>query len=150
TYLWIGFYLAVTDTVSSLEEAAQRMVSGEMGGTISLDNRDELGQVVTSFNTIATRLRAEWAQAQEESARARAAEAALHQKTASVQLLQAVAVAANEASSVEAAMQIALDQVCLYTGWPVGHAYLPANDGTGDLVPTSLWHLEHPEHFQTF
>ncbi len=150
TYLWAGFYLAVRHTVSSLDDASKRMVSGDMGGTITLDNRDELGQVVTSFNTIATRLRAEWTQAQEESARARAAEAALQQKTASLQLLQTVAVAANEASTVEAAMQIALDQVCGYTGWPVGHAYLLADDGTGELVPTALWHLDNRERFQTF
>ena len=48
-----------------------------MGGTIDLETRDELGQVGGSFKKIATRLRSEWAQAQEESARARAAEAAL-------------------------------------------------------------------------
>jgi signal transduction histidine kinase/DNA-binding response OmpR family regulator/HPt (histidine-containing phosphotransfer) domain-containing protein len=64
-------------TVRRLEEAARRMAGGDMGGTVDLEARDELGQVVGSFNTIATRLRSEWAQAREESARARAAEEAL-------------------------------------------------------------------------
>ncbi|MGH9035328.1 MAG: putative bifunctional diguanylate cyclase/phosphodiesterase [Acidimicrobiia bacterium] len=59
------------------------------------------------------------------------------------QLLKAIAVAANEAATVEEALQRALDEVCTYTGWAVGHVYLP--DGPGMLVPTPLWHLEDDE-----
>ncbi|NWG14944.1 MAG: response regulator [Acidobacteria bacterium] len=55
-YLWGGFYLAVMRTVSSLDEASQRMVSGDMNERVILDNRDELGQVAISFNQIATAL----------------------------------------------------------------------------------------------
>ncbi len=76
-YLFLGFNRAVMSTVASLEEAAQRMVSGDLGGTVTLETRDELGQVAKSFNSVATRLRAEWSQAREESAKAKAAEAAL-------------------------------------------------------------------------
>jgi signal transduction histidine kinase len=72
------------------------------------------------------------------------------QQTAFVHLLQVVAVTANEAATVEDAMQRCLDQVCGQTGWPVGHAYLLADDGTGALVPTTLWHLDTPERFATF
>jgi signal transduction histidine kinase len=72
------------------------------------------------------------------------------QQTAFVHLLQVVAVTANEASTVEEALQRCLDQVCGQTGWPVGHAYLLADDGTGALVPTALWHLDAPERFATF
>jgi PAS domain S-box-containing protein len=55
-YLWIGFYLAVMRTVSTLKVASERMVSGENASTVILDNRDELGQVATSFNNVATAL----------------------------------------------------------------------------------------------
>jgi signal transduction histidine kinase len=72
------------------------------------------------------------------------------QQTAFVHLLQVVAVTANEASTVEDALQRCLDQVCRQTGWPVGHAYLVADDGTGALVPTALWHLATPERFAPF
>jgi PAS domain S-box-containing protein len=74
-YLFAGFYQAVMRTVSSLDEASRRMVGGDFGGAVELDNRDELGRVVASFNSIASRLRTEWTQAQEERARATAAEA---------------------------------------------------------------------------
>ncbi|WP_413276572.1 SpoIIE family protein phosphatase [Floridanema evergladense] len=56
-YLWIAFYKAVMLTVEHLDEAAKQMTSGFVGGNITLENKDELGQVVNSFNKIATALR---------------------------------------------------------------------------------------------
>jgi PAS domain S-box-containing protein len=52
-YLFIGFYVAVMRTVSALDTAAQQMVSGDIPETVNLPNRDELGQVVASFNRVA-------------------------------------------------------------------------------------------------
>ncbi|MFQ5992973.1 MAG: PAS domain S-box protein, partial [Nitrospiraceae bacterium] len=78
------------------------------------------------------------------------AEKALQEQTAYVRLLQKIAVAANEASVVVEAMQVCLDEVCTLTEWPVGHAYVLAANGTGELVTTELWHLDHPERFETF
>jgi GAF domain-containing protein len=74
----------------------------------------------------------------------------LFRKQKEVELLRLIAVAANEASTIEDAMQFALDQICAHTGWPVGHVYLPAGDSTGDLVPTTLWHIENSKRFETF
>ena len=65
-----------------------------------------------------------------------------------VRLLQVVAVAANQAGTVEEALQSCIDEVCSATGWPVGHAYLPGDDGA--LVPTLFWHIDDPERFATF
>jgi signal transduction histidine kinase len=73
----------------------------------------------------------------------------INEKTAAVQLLQYVAIAANEADAVESAMQITLDRVCAYTGWPVGHVYM-VEPGKAHLVPTPLWHLEDPERYELF
>jgi PAS domain S-box-containing protein len=86
-YLWVAFYLAVMRTVVHLENAAQRMVRGDMAEIVRLETQDELGQVVTSFNTIALRLRQEWVQAQEESARASAAETLLRENEARLRLI---------------------------------------------------------------
>ena len=65
-----------------------------------------------------------------------------------VQLLQAVAVAANEASGIEQAARACLDIVCAFTGWPVGHLYVA--EGPDELAPTSVWHLDDPEWFAAF
>ncbi|NJR23693.1 MAG: PP2C family protein-serine/threonine phosphatase [Richelia sp. CSU_2_1] len=55
-YLFVSFYRAVMKTVSVLEEAAKTMASGNLSDKITLDNRDELGQVVAAFNKIAEAL----------------------------------------------------------------------------------------------
>jgi PAS domain S-box-containing protein len=52
-YLWLGFYRAVMRTVSGMELASQSLTNGELSGKLELDNRDELGQIVASFNRIA-------------------------------------------------------------------------------------------------
>src|SRR5919106_1669125 len=48
----------------------------------------------------------------------------LHEKQRTMELLQVIAMASNAAATVEDAMQIALDQICAYARWPVGHVYL--------------------------
>jgi PAS domain S-box-containing protein len=77
-------------------------------------------------------------------------DALLRQKIAYLQLFQGVMVAANEASTIEEAMQWCLDQVCAHTGWPIGHAYLLTEDATGQPLSRSLWHLDDPGRFATF
>jgi eukaryotic-like serine/threonine-protein kinase len=77
-------------------------------------------------------------------------EKALQRQNALVRLLHQVTVAAYEATTVEEALQVAIDQVCAYTGWPVGHVYIRAADGSGELVPTTSWHLDRPEEFESF
>jgi eukaryotic-like serine/threonine-protein kinase len=66
-----------------------------------------------------------------------------------VRLLHRITVAAYEAATVEQALQAGIDQICEYTGWPVGHVYVLAEGGT-KLTPTSIWHLERPSEFQSF
>lgn len=73
----------------------------------------------------------------------------LGEKTATMTLLQDVAAAANEASTVDEAFATALDRVCSYTGWPVGHVYM--TDESGEvMLPTSIWHLDDPARFSNF
>jgi signal transduction histidine kinase/DNA-binding response OmpR family regulator len=98
-YLWIGFYSAVMRTVNRLKDASDRMVGGSMDHVVALETRDELGQVVSSFNNVAARLRTEWAQAQEESRRARAAEAELRLRGEELERAKEAAEDANRAKS---------------------------------------------------
>ena len=77
------------------------------------------------------------------------AEEALREKTEFLELNQIITRAANEAASVEEALQIAVDRVCAHTGWPVGHVYL-LDDAAGDLVSARIWHQDDPEQFATF
>jgi PAS domain S-box-containing protein len=58
-----------------------------------------------------------------------------------VQLLQQVAVAANQAVTVEEALQETIQHVCTEAGFEIGHAYLRAGSGSDELVSAGLWHL---------
>jgi NO-binding membrane sensor protein with MHYT domain/signal transduction histidine kinase len=78
------------------------------------------------------------------------AKQALHRNATFVELLQDVAVAANEATSVEAALQFTLDRICKHTGWPVGHVYFVAPKTKSELISTTLWHLEDALKFEVF
>lgn len=67
----------------------------------------------------------------------------------SLRLLKATAVAANEATTVDQAMQASLDAVCAYCHWSIGHFYAQASDGM-QLVSSSVWHLDDPDRFDAF
>jgi serine phosphatase RsbU (regulator of sigma subunit) len=55
-YLFVAFYRSVMRTVFVLDEASKKMMDGNFNGQITLENQDELGQVVSSFNSIASAL----------------------------------------------------------------------------------------------
>src|SRR5207253_2078496 len=61
-----------------------------------------------------------------------------------IRLLQAVAVAANESSSLDDALLSAVDQTCTQIGWPVGHAYLAI---TEILALSDIWYLADLQRF---
>lgn len=75
-YLLLAFYAGVMRTVIHLRHASEHMLnaSSENSASVSLDTRDELGEVVLAFNRVAHQLRTEKAQAELESQRARTAE----------------------------------------------------------------------------
>jgi predicted signal transduction protein with EAL and GGDEF domain len=74
---------------------------------------------------------------------------ALYDKQQELVLLEAVVSASNESSTVEDALQGAIDAVCAHTSWPLGHAYV-RDPSSGDLVPSTSWHVEQPHQFAAF
>jgi PAS domain S-box-containing protein len=78
------------------------------------------------------------------------AEATLERQNALVRLLHQVTVAAYQAATLEEALQVGLDQVCAYTGWPVGHAYSITGSERDQLTPTRIWHCDDRSTFAEF
>ncbi len=70
----------------------------------------------------------------------------IEQKTGD--LLHAISASALETPTVESALQVALDQICSFSGWPVGHVW--ACESNGEIIPIDIWHLEDPDQFETF
>ncbi|MGI9021842.1 MAG: ATP-binding protein [Acidimicrobiales bacterium] len=65
-------------------------------------------------------------------------------------LLRTIAVATNEAPTADCALQVALDEVCRYTRWPVGHVYLVSEESADEVRPMPIWHVDDPERFEGF
>jgi PAS domain S-box-containing protein len=109
--------------------------------------------VVCYFRDISAQVFARQAMAESE-ARYRQLTATLEQhvqeRTALLALIQDVTRAANEAPTSTAALQYALDRLCAYMGWPIGHVYLAVAPGADRWAPTALWHLDDPERFTAF
>lgn len=77
------------------------------------------------------------------------AEEALRRESAIVRLLQEVAVAANEAMSLEDVYQEALDKICDFTGWPLGRVFRVDPEG-GDLILTSIQYCSDGARYSPF
>lgn len=75
--------------------------------------------------------------------------AELEQTIGLMGLLKSVATAANEADSIKEGFQIAINSICAYTGWTVGHAYIYSEEKQ-KLVSLDVWHLQEPARYETF
>ncbi|HWP59416.1 MAG TPA: ATP-binding protein [Candidatus Acidoferrales bacterium] len=71
------------------------------------------------------------------------------QRSGYIRLLQEIAVAANEADVVETAFQFAVDRICAYQDWPVGHAYLFCKD-FNSACAGPIWNLKDPQRYRPF
>jgi PAS domain S-box-containing protein len=86
----------------------------------------------------------------EDIAERKRAQQALQRQSAFVHLLQVVAAAANEAVTLEDALQTALDQICAHIGWPVGHVYIASVAEPCAMISTAIWHLADQQRFTIF
>lgn len=76
-------------------------------------------------------------------------EKALERNTALIKLLQEVSVAANEANDIDSALQFAIERVCEFTGWEIGHVYLLTRKDHPQIL-SSVWAMHSPEHYEEF
>ncbi len=74
---------------------------------------------------------------------------ALYDRQRELQLLEAVAVAANEAVTREDALQVAMERICTHLRWPVGHALL-LKPGEDRLVSAGCWYVAAGHCFDAF
>ena len=74
------------------------------------------------------------------------AEAALARQELEARLLYQATRIAAEATSFEDALKKNLGLICQSTGWSLGHVYLLADDGSGELVPSGIWCGDETSH----
>ena len=75
----------------------------------------------------------------------------LYAKQRQSQLLETVATSANQASSVSGVLRLAISEICAFTGWPLGHAWLAYGSGAAaTLKSTRIWNEHRSERFDAF
>ncbi len=74
----------------------------------------------------------------------------LRSRVAASNLLYEASEKASATKTIPAALQVCIDLVCESLNWPIGHAYVPAEDGTQDLKSTGIWHLDDERLFALF
>ncbi len=74
----------------------------------------------------------------------------LAKETAYVRLQQQTAVAANESSSVEQAMQTCLSLICKQNKWEIGQVFLRDEKPPNTLNVMNIWYCDNPKRYNTF
>jgi ammonium transporter len=120
---------ASTDTFDLLTDMDEHRRSGDFARPVRVEPHTEIGQIAAEYNRVL---------------------GAIGRRTDSLQLLRRTAAAANESRSAEDALAIALDEVCGFTGWPIGHAFLVSRDDPDLLVSTGIWRLSDELRYAEF
>lgn len=75
----------------------------------------------------------------------------LYERQQQLQLLEKIADAANQSTSLHDALHLAIKTVCEFTGWTLGHAYQrELCEGSHRLVPMFIWHASQPNRVEPF
>src|SRR5262249_18541061 len=114
---------ATTELADLLADMDEHRRSGDFSLPVRVEPHTEVGQIAAGYNRVL---------------------AAIGRNTESLQMLRRTAAAANESGSVEEALSSVLDDVCSFTGWPIGHALLASADDPDLLESTRIWHLSRP------
>lgn len=64
----------------------------------------------------------------------------LERQVEAMALIREIATAANDAESLDDALQVSLDRICEYFACPLGHVWVQ-DDGNGELVSSAIWHI---------
>src|SRR5262245_6361922 len=125
----VGEHGASSEIGDLLSDMDEHRRTGDFARPVRVEPHTEVGQIAGEYNRVL---------------------AAIGRRTDSLQLLQRTAAAANESSSVDDALSVALEEVWALTGWSVGHALLVSRDDPTKLLSTGVWRLSDEERFAPF
>ena len=120
---------ATTEITDLLTDMGEHHRTGDFARPVRVEPHTEAGQIALEYNRVLT---------------------AFERRTESLQLLRRTAAAANESSTVEDALAVALDEVCRFTSWPIGHAFLVNRDDPDELISTGIWRMSDEERYGSF
>ncbi len=61
-------------------------------------------------------------------------------KGSALRLIHEISAIIRQDTSFNEMLEKSINCICLETGWPVGHAYLPSTENADELVASNIWH----------
>jgi ammonium transporter len=120
---------ATTEIADLLTDMDEHHRTGVFARPVRVEPHTEVGRIALEYNRVLE---------------------AFERRTESLQLLRRTAAAANESSSVEDALGVALEEVFRFTGWPIGHAFLVSREDPDVLISTGIWRISDGDRFGPF
>ena len=136
-----GFYgIGIRRLVQPVNKATQMMLklaNDDLNIEIpSTTSKDEIGEIYSALRVF-----------KRNTVLRRQAEKKLEQEQSLKELLQIIALSANESRTLEEVAQTCLKAVCLTMGWPVGHLYI-FDEEKEVLVPSKVWFVEDRKKYE--
>jgi two-component system CheB/CheR fusion protein len=106
---------------------------------------DHIAGVIITFVDISQRKRTELALAESERRHrdlAKSLEQQVEHRISALKVLHDVTMAANEAKSVDGALKAALERICHFNGWVLGHAWRMKD---GELTSAKVWQVSRDD-----
>ena len=114
---------ASTEILDLLTEMDNQRKADDFTQPVSVEPHTEVGQIAQQYNFVLEDI---------------------NKQTSALQLVQKTAAAANEARSVEYAMETVITEVCIATNWDTGHAYFIDESDPQILNSTPIWFIKNP------
>lgn len=70
----------------------------------------------------------------------------LYQRQRQLELMEAIAVKANQSSDLTDVLQFAIQKICQFTDWALGHAYVADSGSREHLQSTLIWYKNTAAH----
>ncbi len=138
----------VTKPIALLTRTTHEISAGDLNKTVPVTSNDEMGQLATSFNSMTQKLAKSYEDL-EEKVKQRTQE--LSKINEQLSLLQSITLEVAGAADLSAALEIVLRRVCERTGWVMGQAWIPREDGTVlDCSPAWFSSVSGVEAFRAF
>jgi PAS domain S-box-containing protein len=85
-----------------------------------------------------------------EMAERHTAEKLLQEQNTALQFIQKLTLAGDRADTVDDTLRICLQEICEFTGWPIGHALRRAEDDSGNFTADEIWHTASRDDLKKF
>lgn len=74
----------------------------------------------------------------------------LYEKQQELELLESIAVAANQANSLHEVLELVMSKICQFCQWPIAHAYLRDSHLSNRLYPSQIWYRATKHNIEDF